>query len=105
MSIRVVFGLLPSEKEKLNAVFREISELECVWIYGSRAQGKERRGSDIDLALKFSRNHRAALAQIQSVLDDILILYEIDIVDIDNIKDKAFLQELDRTKQLFWKRR
>jgi len=46
------FGLTEDTIEKFHSVFRKYPEIEEVIIYGSRAKGNYREGSDIDLTLK-----------------------------------------------------
>ena len=46
------FGLTDETITKINTVFVKYSEIEEVVLYGSRAKGNYREGSDIDLTLK-----------------------------------------------------
>jgi predicted nucleotidyltransferase len=46
------FGLSNATLEKFHSVFSKYPEIEEVLIYGSRAKGNYREGSDIDITLK-----------------------------------------------------
>ena len=46
------FGLPPATLDKLNSVFAQHNAIDSVVIYGSRAKGNYRPGSDIDLTIK-----------------------------------------------------
>jgi uncharacterized protein len=46
------FGLTENTIEKFNSVFEKYPEIEEVVVYGSRAKGNYREGSDIDITLK-----------------------------------------------------
>ncbi|MDO9310724.1 MAG: nucleotidyltransferase domain-containing protein [Nitrosomonas sp.] len=48
------FGLSSITLEKLNSVFAQHAAIDSVLIYGSRAKGNYRAGSDIDLTIKGS---------------------------------------------------
>jgi predicted nucleotidyltransferase len=45
------FGLTDETITKINSVFRNHPEIDSVLIYGSRAMGNYREGSDIDITL------------------------------------------------------
>ncbi|WP_298438887.1 nucleotidyltransferase domain-containing protein [Geobacter sp.] len=46
------FGLKRSTVGKITGVFAAVPEIEEVILYGSRAKGNYRKGSDIDLTIK-----------------------------------------------------
>ncbi|WNV03018.1 nucleotidyltransferase domain-containing protein [Candidatus Methylospira mobilis] len=52
MSAAFAFGLSSATLDKLNSVFVRHNSIETVLIYGSRAKGTHRPGSDIDLTIK-----------------------------------------------------
>lgn len=45
----MTFGLDPRTLSRMHGVFRAFPEVEEVMVYGSRAMGTYREGSDIDL--------------------------------------------------------
>lgn len=47
-----LFGLSPTTLDKLNSIFVQHPAIDSVLIYGSRAKGNYRPGSDIDLTIK-----------------------------------------------------
>ena len=56
------FGLSERTTEHLQQVFVGYPEVREVWLYGSRAKGNAKEGSDIDLSLKGSQlTHRHQL--------------------------------------------
>jgi predicted nucleotidyltransferase len=53
--------------------------IECVWLYGSRAKGTQREGSDLDLALQGEAlTHRTRLL-VMEALDELELPYPIDV--------------------------
>jgi predicted nucleotidyltransferase len=52
-SLPLQFGLKPSTIECINQVFAQYPEIEQAVLYGSRAKGNYRRGSDIDLTVTY----------------------------------------------------
>ena len=53
------FGLKQTTIDKINSVFEKYPDVEQVIIYGSRAKGNYRNGSDIDITLKGKEIGRA----------------------------------------------
>ncbi len=68
-----------------------------VILFGSRAQGNYRAGSDIDLALKSTDIiNFSELAHMQNQLDSLMLPYKIDLVIYNNIQNQALIQHIDR---------
>ena len=65
-------------------------------VYGSRAKGTARRGSDIDLVIDGAHLNTRQLNRIATSLDDLLLPYEIDLSIRDHIDNAALLDHIDR---------
>jgi len=50
-----------------------------VWLYGSRAMGRQRQGSDIDLTLVGEELSGDALLQLMQAIDDLLLPWSVDL--------------------------
>jgi predicted nucleotidyltransferase len=88
------FGLSDRTLNKLKSVFQSFPEIEKAFIFGSRAEGTFREGSDIDIALKGSLNFRLML-RISRKLDELNLPYKIDLVDIDRVTEQALVQHIE----------
>ena len=53
--------------------------VEQVWLYGSRAMGRERPGSDIDLSLEGPALTHADLLQLLDAVDELLLAWKVDL--------------------------
>jgi predicted nucleotidyltransferase len=53
--------------------------VEQVWLYGSRAMGRERPGSDIDLSLEGPSLTHADLLHLMDAVDELLLAWKIDL--------------------------
>ena len=73
------FGLKEEIIDKINSVFVKHSEVEEVILYGSRAKGNFKKGSDIDLVLKGQQLDISLLNKINLEIDDFLLPYSFDI--------------------------
>jgi len=98
------FGLTEKEIMLLANLFEKTLDIETVFIYGSRAKGNYKKTSDIDLAVYFAQNAEKNMAILKSELEDLPIIYSIDIVDEEEIEAGKFKSEYERTKLVFWKR-
>ena len=70
-------------------------QIDKVILYGSRATGTYRNGSDIDLTFCGEGLTHKVLTKIDNDLDDLLLPYTIDISDFSNITQVATYVYLD----------
>lgn len=98
------FGLKEETIAKINSVFKKYPEVEEVIIYGSRAKGNYKTGSDIDITLFGEKLTYAILSRINCDIDDLNTPYLFDI-SVFNMLDSPDLQEhINRIGQLFYKK-
>jgi len=91
------YGLDDKYYNALVGVFPKYPEVESVILYGSRAKGNYKPFSDIDITLKGSALTRQLLGKIFTTIDDLLLPYFLDISIYDQLKDKNFVAEIDKT--------
>ncbi|TVQ75046.1 MAG: nucleotidyltransferase domain-containing protein [Chromatiaceae bacterium] len=93
------FGLTEDDLEKLYNVFERHPQVREVIIYGSRAKGTHRPGSDIDLTIVGDVDWQA-FNQLELDLDDLLLPYKIDLSlheHIDHADLKAHIERVGQT--------
>ena len=74
-------------------------------LYGSRARGDYKNGSDIDLTLRGSSElTHTLLSQIANDLDDQLLPYTIDLSIFENIRNPEMVEQIERTGVALYKR-
>jgi predicted nucleotidyltransferase len=98
-----MFGLTENTIKSIHSVLEKHETVKTVLIFGSRAKGNYQNGSDIDLAIEDEISEEE-LQKIQNELEDLDLLYEIDIVSYKNIKNTPLGQHIDRVKKLFYKK-
>ncbi|MEY8200791.1 MAG: nucleotidyltransferase domain-containing protein [Colwellia sp.] len=87
---------LPSELiENLRTIFSGFSSIKQVKLYGSRAKGTFRHGSDIDLTFVGSINHDQ-LMDIDVLIDDLFTPYSFDLSILFEIDNAELLQHIER---------
>jgi predicted nucleotidyltransferase len=90
------YGLNHTTVKKIHIVFASFPEVEKAILYGSRAKGNFKPGSDIDLTLKGNRLTLSVINQIGLQLDELLLPYTFDISVFDHIKDPELLDHINR---------
>lgn len=76
-------------------MFKNYEQIEQVILYGSRAKGNHRPGSDIDLTL-LGNIETADLFKIETALDDLLLVYKIDVSIFQTIENEDLLEHIQR---------
>jgi len=99
------FGLKPTTIQQIQSVFETFPEVESAILYGSRAMGNYRRGSDIDLVLKGENLDLKTLFRVETALDDLLLPYKIDLSILSKIGNSDLLEHIERVGKIFYKRK
>jgi len=100
--VELQFGLKKSTIELIKGVFSDHPEVRQVIIYGSRAKGNYRNGSDIDLTIRGETVSLSELMKIETELDDLLLPYKIDLSLLHKINDASLLDHIERVGAVFF---
>jgi predicted nucleotidyltransferase len=98
-------GLTEKEVTRICAVFTKHPEVEKVILYGSRAKGNYKPGSDIDLALLGADLTQRILGQIQSEMDDGLLPYRFDLSIFSQITHSDLINHIQRVGVIFYEKK
>jgi uncharacterized protein len=90
------YGISDIDFQAILTVFRETSDVEEVILYGSRAMGTYRPGSDIDLAVKGPELTHSHFLDLLINLEELDLLYRIDVVRYESIKNQDLLDHIRR---------
>jgi predicted nucleotidyltransferase len=90
------YGLSTTTVERLQNTLLHYPEVEKAVLYGSRAKGTYRPGSDIDLTLCGGELNHILLTQINNELDDLLLPYQIDLSLMASLSHPALLDHISR---------
>ena len=99
------YGLPEHTIDKMCAVFAQHPEVERVVLYGSRAKGNYKPGSDIDLTLLGAGLTRQHCAAIDDELDELLLPYSIDLSVFAELKHPELQAHIERVGQVLYQRR
>jgi len=96
------YGLKSNIIEKINNVFAKYLQIEKVVLYGSRAKGNYKTGSDIDLTVIGNNITLTLLHKIENELDELLLPYTIDISILSHIKNEKLIEHINRIGKEFY---
>ena len=90
------YGLNEKTLENIVEVFSHYPKIEKALLYGSRAKGTYKKGSDIDIALVGKNLNIKELNQIWIELDDLMLPYQFDLTLYNILSNDEFIDHIDR---------
>lgn len=98
-------GLSITTIAALQSVFSRHAEIQQVLLYGSRAKGIYRKGSDIDLTLRGDKLDYQLLNRIETEIDDLLLPYSVDLSLFRQIDNPDLVDHIQRVGLVFYSAR
>ena len=98
------FGLSEKTIDILKQYFAKLPQIKMVKIYGSRAMGNYRKGSDIDFAI-FGDTDKNLIKKITYEIDELETPYMFDITNYKTIQNSDLKEHIDRVGKVFYAKR
>ena len=99
------FGLSEKSMEIIRSIYAQFPQIERVVIYGSRAMGNFREGSDIDMTIiadgVFSDDD---LLRVADDFDDSMLPYLVDVSDFSQLKSESLKDHIRRRGKVLYRR-
>src|SRR5690606_22205345 len=99
-----MYGLKSKTIKAIQKVFAEHPAIESATLYGSRAKGNYRNGSDIDITLIGEMLTLSEQFQIETKLDDLLLPYKVDLSIYHKIENSDLKEHINRVGKVFYKK-
>jgi len=97
------YGLSDRTMKTLNAIFQKHPCIKQAVLYGSRAKGNYKTGSDIDLTLKTDGTEsRSELLHVSGDFDDSDMPYFVDVSIYDNLSNPDLKAHIDRVGKVLY---
>lgn len=96
LAVELHGGLPDGAIRQMLAVLGDYPDIESVVLFGSRAKGNFRQGSDIDLCLRAPNLSLSDRLQLENRLDDLLLPWNIDLVLWHEIENQALCDHIQR---------
>lgn len=100
----MTYGLKDETIEAVCKVFVSFPELEKVIIYGSRAKGNFKNGSDIELTLIGTEVNLTICNKIELEIDNLLLPYTFDFSIFHHITNKELVSHIERVGKTIYEK-
>lgn len=90
------YGIKQETWDKIIRILRSNPAVEEVILFGSRAKGNFKDGSDIDICVKGTSLSDRDIIFLANELDELNLPWEIDLLRYEAISDQAVLEHIDR---------
>jgi predicted nucleotidyltransferase len=98
----LTFGLTERGLALLRSLFSSDPRIERAIVYGSRAKGNFRPGSDIDITLDAPSMDYDDFLRLCTSLDDLMLPWKIDLSLLSQIDNPDLLDHIARVGQPLW---
>ena len=101
------FGLSARVIDKIHGVLAQHPKVQRAVIYGSRAKGNYKPGSDIDLTLFAVEGQEIDYHEVADILDevdDLLLPYTVDLSAFEQLNHDNLREHIERVGLVFYER-
>lgn len=90
------YGLPETDLERIIALLQQNPKIKKITLFGSRAKGNFKEGSDIDIALIGNNLLLNDILDATIELEKLNLPFKFDLVIYDRIKEEALKEHIDR---------
>ena len=101
---KIDFGIKISDLNTIISVIKENNKIAKIILFGSRAIGNFKNGSDIDLAIFSDNLSFDDFLEIKVNLEELLLPYIIDLVDYNTITNEELKQHIQRVGKVIFQK-
>jgi len=98
------YGIKESILASILEIFSKNSKIEKVLLYGSRAKGNHKNGSDIDLTLVGENIKLEDIYKLHLELDELYLPYNFDLSIFQKIENKDLIDHINRVGIIIYER-
>jgi predicted nucleotidyltransferase len=100
-----MFGLKDEDLITTTDILAKYSEVEKAYIFGSRAKGNYKNGSDVDIALKGEKITFKTISGISYELNEETMLpYHFDVLNYHTLNNPELVNHIDRVGICFYEK-
>ncbi len=92
------------ELTRICCVLETAATLEQAVLFGSRAVGQARRGSDVDIMLYGQELQGRDVAEIAGLLDETTLPYQFDLLRRQDVTNEALLEQVEKFGKVIFRR-
>jgi predicted nucleotidyltransferase len=98
-------GLKPAVIQQIQSTFSKFPEINTVILYGSRAMGTYKIGSDIDLTVALNTQYAPSITLLNKIsiaLDQLNLIYTFDISLLSDITNPKLIEHINQFGIIFY---
>ncbi len=99
-----MFGLQQDDIDAIIKLLSNYPQIEQAIIFGSRAKGNYKAGSDIDIALKGNNIDEVVWKVHYKLEEESILPYYFDLLDYNKIENKELIEHINRAGIVFYDR-
>jgi len=96
-------GIPGPQQQRLLDVLIQQADVDAIWLFGSRAMGRERPGSDIDLCVDAARLTHLDRLRLMADIDELLLPWTVDLALLHELPPDL-LSHVQRVGRCLWTR-
>lgn len=98
-----MFGLRDSDILAIKQILELYPQVQKAHIFGSRAKGNYKNGSDIDIAIQGKSISYSTILNISEVLnEETMMPYHFDVLDYNSIQNNDLIEHINRAGIVFY---
>ena len=98
-------GLLPRDIDEILQALCRFPEIDEAILFGSRAKGNYKPGSDVDIAIKGKAIDHSCVSALSFILnEESLLPYFFDVIHYEAITEEELVQHIDRVGKILYKK-
>ena len=98
------YGLTDRDIKTLQDIFRKYTEVKEVHLFGSRAKGNYKTGSDIDLAVMNEGVKSKTITKLVVDFEESSLPFTVDLINFPTLKHTDLIDHINRVGTIFYKR-
>lgn len=100
-----MFGLLERDILYIHKALQKFDDIEKAIIFGSRAMGNYKKGSDIDIAIIGKEVNSKTIFRLDDYLNEVYPLpYFFDIIQYNSIKNEKLIEHINNDGKIIYTR-
>lgn len=102
--VELEFGLKQKTIQDLKTCFEKFPSIEKVILYGSRAKGNYKNGSDIDITLFGEKLDSKTISNLEDEIEELYLPYKFDISIFSKIKNDDLKKQIEIYGKTFYQK-
>jgi predicted nucleotidyltransferase len=92
-----MYGLRESDLLEMNKTFKKFPQIEKVILFGSRAKGNSKNGSDVDICLIGNFVSHRTTTSVNAILNEETIMpYHFDVLNFNDLQNNELKEHIER---------